>query len=1035
MKKQLNDWENVDVLHRNRLKSRAYFMAYRDRDLALTYERSNSQGFKLLNGVWKFHFAEFPEEGPEDFYNEEFDAADWDNIMVPGNWQLQGYGKPHYTDLVYPFPVDPPYVPSQNPTGFYRRDFYVDESWSKDQTILRFEGIESAFHLWINGMEVGYSQGSRMTSEFDISRYIREGENSISIKVYQWSDGSYLEDQDMWWLSGIFRDVYILNISKIHINDFFIKTILDKDYGDAVLKLEVELNNTTQERAKDYVIEIELLDKEFNPIISTFAEIIESIESGEEAKFEMEVPVINPYKWTAETPYLYNLLISLKDEKGRLIEVIPQKIGFRRVELRSGNFLVNGVPIMLKGVNRHDFNPDLGRAVTLDWMIEDIILMKQHNINAVRTSHYPNDPRFYELCDSYGLYVMEEADLETHGFELINQATRLTEDPAWKEAYVDRVERMVERDKNHPSIIFWSLGNESNFGRNHEAMAEWCHKRDETRLVHYEEDREAKVADVVSTMYSSVEKLIEFGELENMEKPHVVCEYAHSMGNGPGGLKEYWDTFYKYKRLQGGFVWEWIDHGIRQINEDGKEFYAYGGDFGDYPNNSNFCIDGMVRPDHTPGQGLLEYKRIIQPVRIEEVDLQEGEVKITNLYDFISLDHLILNWEVMAEGKVIQSGYTKVEGINPFSSRIIKIPFKTPERLIEGADYWLNLSFNLSSSNSWASFGHNIAFEQFRLPIYEPSSNKLNVSYMPELNCIDSRNRIIVNGFNFKVEFDKLKGLITKLSFEGRDIIKKGPRLNFWRAPIDNDMYVVEDMRKKYLDRLQHRVDEVDFSNKGKYITIQVSEYIAPPTLNWGIRCKYIYNIFGSGDITLKICGEPKGELPEMFPRIGIQLELLEDMDKVTWYGRGPNECYSDRKLSCPFGVYVKDVDELFTNYIYPQDNGNRTDVRWMSITDLRGMGIFASGAPQMEFSVHRYSTEDLDRAKHTFELEKRDRIYLNLDYRQNGLGSNSCGPKQMEPYKLLPEKFEFQFKLKAFSKYEDSEFKLSKQMIITQSC
>lgn len=1028
MKKKLMDWENIDVLHRNRLKSRAYFMSYSGKKEALTYDRSSSHGFKLLNGVWKFFYSEAVSRGPENFYKTDFNTENWDDIKVPGHWQLQGYGKPHYTDLIYPFPVDPPYVPSENPTGHYRRDFYIDKGWTDNQTILRFEGVDSAFHIWINGLEVGYSQGSRMTSEFDITSFIKEGKNTLALRVYQWSDGSYLEDQDMWWLSGIFRDVYLINRPLVHINDFFIKTVLDSNYSNALLKLEVELNNESSIRAEGYNIEIELLSSSKEMILSS-NKIINSIESKDGQTIEFEVNVENPDKWTAETPNLYNLLIALKDKEGRVVEVVPQRVGFRALELKNGNFLVNGVPIILKGVNRHDQNPDLGRAVTLDWMIEDILLMKRYNINAVRTSHYPNDPRFYDLCDVYGLYVMDEADLETHGFELIGQATRLTDDPSWENAYVERVERMVERDKNHPSIIFWSLGNESNFGRNHEAMADWCHRRDTTRLVHYEEDREAKVADVVSTMYSSVEKLIEFGEFENMEKPHVVCEYAHSMGNGPGGLKEYWDTFYKYKRLQGGFVWEWIDHGIREFTEDGKEYFAYGGDYGDYPNNSNFCIDGMVRPDHTPGPGLLELKKIIEPVRVEALELEKGEIKVTNLYDFISLDHLSLVWEVEVEGMVIESGRLEPCGINPGESKVLRIPFKLGEDLAEGADYWLNIKFVLSSSNLWAEAGHEIAVEQFKLPCFKEKDYV--ALYAPELKCENTGNSIIIEGFNFELEFDKLRGTITKWKHEGANLVKKGPWLNFWRAPIDNDMYTVEGWRKKYIDKLQQRIDDVEVAIEDRVVHIRVEAYIAPPSLNWGIKCEYIYKIYGSGDVTIEVSGEPKGDLPEMLPRIGLQMELPEDIDRVKWYGRGPGECYSDRKLSCQFGVYGKTVDELFTNYIYPQDNGNRTDVRWMSITDIRGMGLYAEGTPSMEFSAHRYSIEDIEKAKHTFDLVKRDRVYLNLDYRQNGLGSNSCGPAQMGQHRLLSEKFNFIFRIKAFSRYEDSEFKLNKQRIL----
>lgn len=1026
MKRQFRDFENIDLLHRNRLKSRAYFFSYGDRERALSYNRGLCKGFKLLNGEWKFYYANSPEESPEGFYNNEFDYSSWSSIEVPGHMELQGYGKPHYTDLIYPFPVDPPYVPSENPTGIYKRDFYINKGWCGNQTILRFEGVDSAFHLWVNGVEAGFSKGSRMTSEFDISSLVAEGKNTLTVRVYKWSDGSYLEDQDMWWMSGIFRDVYLLNRPGIHVNDIFIKTKLDESYEDAVLSLEVELENLFKEAASGLSIEAELLDSELFEVVSA-SEIVNQIDAKELCALNINILVKSPNKWTAETPYLYNLLLTLRDRDGKVIEIIPQRVGFRQVELREGNFLVNGVPVMLRGVNRHDHHPDLGRAVTLDWMRQDIILMKQHNINAVRTAHYPNDPRFYELCDIYGLYVMDEADLETHGFELMGIPTRLTEDEAWESAYIDRVERMVERDKNHPSIIFWSLGNESNFGKNHEAMADWCHKRDETRLVHYEEDREAKVADVVSSMYTSFEKLEELGKLESTKKPHILCEYAHAMGNGPGGLKDYWDIFYKYKRLQGGFVWEWIDHGIRKFTSEGEEYYAYGGDFGDYPNNSNFCIDGLVRPDHTPGYGLIEYKKIIQPVRITEADLINGEINISNLYDFKSLDNLGLSWELAVEGRRIQKGFMDIKGIAPGESKKIKIPFRIPEKLIAGGEYWLNIDIILMDKTSWADIGHRVAFEQLKLPIYKEAGEELKLEETPKLRVESLENNLIVSGFNFQIEFDTLRGIIKSWEVEGKRLVKAGPKLNLWRAPIDNDMYTVEKWRKKYLHVIQQRIDEVSVCEDG-FVTIEIKGYMAPPTQNWGIGFKHIYRIYGTGDVIVDTFGEPCGEVPEMLPRIGMQLELPKDIDRVSWYGRGPFECYSDRKESCHVGVYSKTVDEFFTNYIHPQDNGNRTDVRWMSITDIRGLGLYASIEPNMEFSAHRFSTEALEKAKHPYELKKEDTIYLNLDYRQNGLGSNSCGPIQMGDHRLLTESFNFRLRFRGFSKYEEDEFRLWKQ-------
>lgn len=1022
-----NDWENIELLHRNRLMGRAYYISYPNKDAALTYERGNSRWFRLLNGNWKFFFSSTPQNVPEDFFGESFHDDHWDDIKVPGNWQLQGYGQPHYTDLIYPFPIDPPRVPTENPTGIYRRNFYISKNWDDKQILLKFEGVDSAFHVWVNGYEVGYSQGSRLPSEFDITPFIRIGQNTMAVKVYQWSDGSYLEDQDMWWLSGIFRDVYLLARPLIHLNDFFVQTELDSVYRDGILHLQTIWENHLPRDICNYQIAYHLLDDRYVEIASVIHSNL-TMQQGSTKEITIEIPVKNPKKWSAEAPYLYHLCIILKDEEGNTVEVTPTKVGFRKIELKGGNFLVNGVPIMLKGVNRHEHHPDLGRAVSLESMIEDIVLMKQNNINAVRTAHYPNDPRFYDLCDQYGLYVMDEADLECHGFELIGDANKISDDPQWEKAYVDRMERMVHRDKNHPCIIMWSLGNESGFGCNFEAMGRRCREIDPTRLIHYEGDTEAKVADVVSTMYSPVDKMIEFGKKEDMEKPHILCEYAHAMGNGPGGLIVYWDAFSTYKRLQGGFVWEWIDHGLTQYTQDGSIYYAYGGDFGDEPNNSNFCCDGLLFPNRTPSPGLYEYKKIIEPVKVEAIDLVKGRIKVKNGYDFLALDHLTMSWNVMADGAVLQSGYTDMKDIQAGGSKEISIPLDLPQNPAPNTDYWLNIHFILASDTLWAAKGHEIAWEQFQLPIKAQKSLEMNIKEIPSLTCQEERNRINIKGVDFEIGFDKGKGVISEWKYAGIDLIKKGPKLNLWRAPIDNEMYVVNDWRKKYLHRMQHRIDEVSCEEIGhNLVAIKVFAYIAPPTLDWGVQCQYVYSIYGSGDMVLEVKGTPCGQLPETWPRIGLQMELPDMLDYVSWYGKGPGEAYIDSKEANPFGLYKNRVEGLYTPYVYPQENGNRTEVKWLSLTDARGMGLLAVGMPQFDFSAHYYTMEDLEKAKHTCDLVKRDKITLNLDYKHHGLGSASCGPNPLPEHQLTPRDFHFTIRLKPYSTDEISAIALSK--------
>ena len=788
-----NDWENIAVLHKNRLAERAYFLSFSDERSALTYDRGNSQGFKLLNGSWKFHYAENPALSPDNFYQDHFDVSDWDELVVPSHWQMNGYGKPHYTNVRYPFPVDPPYVPTENPTGSYRRNFYIPAQWLQQKIILHFEGVDSAFHVWVNGQEVGYSQGSRIPAEFDITPYIHEGENTLAVRVYQWSDGTYLEDQDMWWLSGIFRDVYLVAKPKVHIQDFFVTTNLDEQYQHATLSIDTVIENGTSQVFENYQLEYRLLDQDGSMVTVNSQKVL--LPNDQQVKVNIDIPVENPEKWSADHPYLYHLLITLKDAAGNVIEVIPNKTGFRSIELKDGVFLINGEAIKFKGVNRHDSHPDLGRAVPLDAMEKDVILMKQHNINAVRTAHYPNDPRFYDLCDVYGLYVIDEADLETHGFEHTGNALlgnnpdwvkansdrgKLSDDPEWEEAYIDRAKRMVARDKNHPSVIMWSLGNESGFGCNHEAMGKWIKENDPTRLVHYEGEtrtimmqdddnpkRDPAVSDVHTTMYTSIEIMEQLGQRTDLNKPHILCEYIHAMGNGPGGIKEYWDLFYQYKRLQGGFVWEWCDHGIRQFTEDGEEYFAYGGDFGDKPNDYNFVIDGLVMPDRTPSPGLIEYKKVIEPVHVEAVDLKTGNVRIKNRYDFISLGHLNLSWSIEADGKLIDQGVLPAPDVAPGETTTLAIPYKLPELIQPDTDYWLNLQFTLAADTLWAKTGHEIAWAQFELPVTSTVERETVHSLHQPLDCQEWNNKLLVQGEDFQVEFDLVYGTLNSWSYRG----------------------------------------------------------------------------------------------------------------------------------------------------------------------------------------------------------------------------------------------------------------------------
>lgn len=1016
-------WENINIDGIGRLDARSYFRSFESKEKAKLIDNRYTHKFKNLNGTWKFLFLDAPEYSPVGFYNKDFSVENWDNIEVPGNWQLQGYGKMHYSDLWYNFPINPPYVPTENPTGIYRRNFSIDESFEGKRIILRFNGVDSAFNLWINGKEVGYSKGARLLSEFDITDYVEIGENQCTVRVYQWSDGTYIEDQDMWWLSGIFRDVELIGEPKDGVEDIYVVTDLDENYINANLKVNLKLKTTNCDS-----VSFELVDKNENLV---FEENV-SIE-GKEISFNKEI--VSPLKWTAEEPNLYTLYITvIKD--GNVVEVIPQRVGFRKIEVKGETFTVNGVAIKFKGVNRHDYNPKTGRVVTREEIEKDIILMKEHNINAIRTAHYPNQYYLYELCDEYGMYLIAETDLECHGFELTGNYKWITDDPAWELAYVKRMERMVEMYKNHPSIIMWSLGNESEFGHNFKAMANKTREIDPTRLVHYEGDFEAEITDVYSTMYTWLEhkdenKLLMSKIIKNSKKPHILCEYCHAMGNGPGNLKEYQDLFYAHDKLQGGFVWEWFDHGIETITEDGQVYYRYGGDFGDDPSNINFCIDGLIMPDRAPSPGLLEYKKVIEPVETKAVDLEKGIFNLINRYDFADLNRLELVCTIVEDDKILQSIRVELPSIKARTEKEIQIPYSLDFDKVKGADYYINFSYILKNDTMWAKAGHELATAQFILPVKEERNI---VKAEGKLEVIKDNYKLFAKGEDFEVEFDLVRGNIVNVIRDGYKLVEEGPRLNFWRAPIDNDMYVVEDYKKKYFMHLMHEVvREVTYKVEENTLAVNVKTVNGTTNSAWYYESSYQYIVYPNGYIVVNVEGTPAGMIenaPDMLPRIGVKLKVNRECSNVKWKGRGPGESYADTKEYNLFGVFSKTVDEMFTNYVKPQENGNRSDCKWVSLTNNKGLGLIAIADNKFDFSASYYEDVDLEYAKHTIDLNKRDYIVLNIDYKQNGVGTNSCGQSQLEKYRCKFEPFKLSFELTPYNNTEVSAVKLGRETI-----
>ncbi|BFT71007.1 glycoside hydrolase family 2 TIM barrel-domain containing protein [Paenibacillus sp. P36] len=1025
--KEIPDWENLEVLGRSVEPSNTGYMPYADVETALIGERALSPYFQSLNGSWKFKYVSSPSEAPANFYEPTYKTDDWSAMPVPGNWQMQGVGRPHYSSSYYPFPIDPPHVPNDNPTGCYRRNFYVSDTWEDRQVFLVFEGVDSAFHVWVNGQLAGYGQGSHMHSEFRITSLLNEGENTIAVQVYQWSDGSYLEDQDKWRLSGIFRDVYLKATPDVHMQDVSVQTSFHENQIDAELNLRIAVKyfSNHEELLHNHTVNVTLMDEKRQTV---YTGKTSAVSLTDEKVLNMHIPVSAPHKWSAEDPYLYALVLELTDETGASLESVSVSVGFRDIAIRNGRLLINGTPVTLKGVNRNEFHSDLGYAIPLESMVEDIRLMKQHNMNAVRTSHYPNDTRWLDLCDRYGLYVIDEADLETHGCHFIGNESHLAQDERWKEPFVDRARRMVERDKNHPSIIIWSLGNESGYGTNHDAMADWVRAADPTRPIHYERAKDAEVVDIVSCMYPSLDALIEEGEKTEDPRPFLMCEFAHAMGNASGNLKEYWEAIYQYPRLLGGMIWEWADLAVRQQTEDGTEWYAYGGDFGDHPNSGHFCIDGLVFPDRTIKSSLIEFKKVIEPVKIHAVHMPSGIVRIENRYDFLSLDHLKGSWQLLHDGDIVEQGELPKTEVPPGGEAEIAVPFSKAYERWKG-ECWLRIRFTMREETRWAPQGHEVAWADMPLSTPPSGAPLINVKPMHSLRVEEQNTRLLVSGNDFCLVWDRNSGALSAFEYNGLPLLQSGPKVNVWRAPIDNDGRQAKEWRKAGYDALQQRLNEFSVQSYGDHAAqIKVKATLGAAGLGICFETCMVYTVYGSGDVFLKAHVNPRDGLPPL-PRLGLQMVMPGTFDRLAWFGLGPHECYIDRKESGRLGIYAGTVQEQYVPYIKPQEHGNKAEARWATVTNTLGTGLFIGGLPMFDVSASHYATANVTRAKHTTDLVRLQETIVNLDHQQAPIGNHSCGEAPpLERYLLHPKKTIFELRLKPFSARDVSPMQVSKR-------
>ncbi|MEN8193794.1 MAG: glycoside hydrolase family 2 TIM barrel-domain containing protein, partial [Bacteroidota bacterium] len=992
----------------------------------------DSPFFKSLNGNWKFKWVPKPADRPSDFYKVDFNVSEWDKIPVPGNWQMYGYGIPIYVNVKYPFVViDPPFIPhDNNPVGSYRRNFTIPDNWDGREIFIHFAGVRSAFYIWVNGKKIGYSQGSMTPAEFNLTPYLKKGNNTLAVEVYRWSDGSYLEDQDMWRLSGIYRDVYLFSTPKIHIRDFFVKADLDKNYKNAQLKIDVELINYSGEDFEDIAIDVILFDDNGDQVTEKMKKVNISVNKNGNVKVNFSQFVSDPKKWTAETPNLYQVILILENSYGEIIETTESKMGFNKVEIKNAQFLINGKPVHLKGTNRHEMHPRYGQHIPRETMIKDIKLMKQFNINTVRTSHYPNDPYWYELCDKYGIYVVNETNLESHGASGILPRS----DPKWTDASVDRIKSMIQRDKNHPSVIMWSLGNEAGIGDNFFAMRDYAHAVDPSRPVHYEGYNDA--ADVYSRMYPNIPSMINYADEDN-SKPYFICEYVHAMGNASGNLQEYWDVIESDSVFMGGCIWDWVDQGLYKNDENKTEFFAYGGDFGpqDIPSDGNFCLNGLILPNRKISPKMWEVKKVYQNIKVEPVDLLSGKIRIKNKFSFTNLKEYQALWEISEDGIVVQDGELEALNIPPLKEQIVEIP-SNKINTKAGAEYRLKIKFVETKNRIWAERGFEIAWDQMELPIEIENAEVLNISNKLKSEIIEDENYIMIMGEEFSIKFNRSTGIIASIKYKNKEYlntinkIEGGPKLQLFRAPIDNDIKVNYEWDKYNFDQIKGELQKFEVIHEKDNTVIVQADIKYNVNNKTSLLHKSVYTILSNGFVIVDNQFIPDESLPTL-PAIALSLIINPEFEKLKWFGRGPTENYPDRKTGAAIGQYSSTVNEQYFPYIKPQATGSKQDVRWLMLSDSDQKGImFVNNSYPFSFSALHFSQDALSTAKHTNELKQSDEIYLNIYAAERGVGNASCGPEILEQYKVKAEPLYFSYSIRSIDEEVGSADKLARQKL-----